>query len=95
MTRDERLAALLAEYPPSDPASLPDDVPPYVLIEQSVFDGSYFVTAHRAPKHAAHYIDHQEEPQDWQVVTLVDIESGTHYRPDTRTRFLEVKESTA
>lgn len=90
VTPEERLAALLAKYPPSDEEPAVDNV---ALVEQSRYDGSYFVTTHESFGQAADYRTRQEYPEDWRFVTCVALATGmvfdehvtVEYRPTVTT----------
>lgn len=71
----ERLAELVATYPPSDPDALSAD-PVFVLVERSIYDGSYYLTGHDSAAGAANYHDSQEYAEDWTIVKLVDLTTG-------------------
>ena len=48
----------------------------YLLVEVSRFDGTLFLSSHESPEAAAAYHDGQDEPGDWPVHKLIDLEAG-------------------
>ena len=56
-----------------------DDRQRYVLVEESRYDGSYYVTSFETPFDAAEYHDIQEYPEDWIIETLIDTKTGDQY----------------
>lgn len=85
MTRAERLAEVVRNYPPSDPGAVEDER--FVLIERSAYDSSYFVTTHASVEDAARYHDGQDQPDDWAIFTLIDLDTGQTFDHETRTTF--------
>lgn len=83
--REARLAELMHEYPPSDPGAMGDER--FALIERSTYDSSYFVTTHASVEDAARYRDGQDQPDDWAIFTLIDLDTGQTFDHETRTTF--------
>ena len=48
----------------------------YLLVEQSRFDGTFYLTSHDSRDAAATYHDSQENPDDWPIHQLVDLKTG-------------------
>jgi hypothetical protein len=48
----------------------------YLLVEVSRFDGTLLLSSHNSPEVAAAYHDGQDEPADWPVLELIDLEAG-------------------
>lgn len=59
----------------------------FVLVEVSKYDGSLYLTSHATPEDAAAYHDGQEEPSDWPVHELVDLDTGERHQADTVARY--------
>lgn len=92
--RRQRLAALIERFPLQDPAQFADPVADlaaagrFLLVEQSRYDPRHFLSAHADPGEAAAYRDGQEYPGDWEVRTLVDLDTGEEFEAEQRTRFI-------
>ena len=92
--RRQRLAALVERFPLQDPAQFADPVADlaaagrFLLVEQSRYDALRFLSAHADTEEAAAYRDGQEYPEDWAVVTLVDLDTGEEFEAEQRTRFI-------
>jgi hypothetical protein len=99
MTRAERLAELVAKYPPQDPGALPDDVGEgepehrFLLVERTHYDGLHYLTTHETPEDAADYHDGQEYPDDWSIVELIDLDTGRTFDAEPHTRFTSAGEA--
>jgi len=81
--RQDLIRRRLHEYPLQDPAQFADPVADlaaapgrYLLLERSTDGNGHFASVHHSPDAAAEYIDGQEYPDDWELVTLVDLDTG-------------------
>lgn len=61
------------------------DLHRFVLIERSRFDRDIYVTDWENPADAADYHDGQEEPENWIVEELVDLDTGRRHTPTITT----------
>jgi hypothetical protein len=52
----------------------------FILVERSVGNGDYFLSAHPARRVAERYHAGQEAPKDWIVSRIVDLDTGEMYR---------------
>ena len=52
----------------------------FALIERSKYDGTAYVTLHDDLDDAAVYHDTQEEPHDWPIEKVVDLDTGKEYK---------------
>lgn len=59
----------------------------YLLVEKSRYDGELYLTTWDGPADAADYHDNQECPEDWNVESLVDLDTGLALNPTTTTTF--------
>jgi hypothetical protein len=91
--RRKRLAPLIERFPLQDPAQFADPVAElaaagrFLLVEQSRYDARHFLSSHASPEQAAAYRDGQEYPEDWEIVTLVDLDTGHEFEAEQRTHF--------
>ena len=94
--RRRRVAELVERHPLQDPAQFGDPVAElaaagrFLLVEKSRYDALHFLSAHDSPEQAAEYVDGQEYPDDWKIVTLVDLDTGDAFAAEARTHFTRV-----
>lgn len=84
MTPQQRLAQLEAAYPMDDEDNSVrwSKRLPFLLIEESRSDGSYFRTVHASLEDAGTYHVMQESPEDWNVKILIDLRDGSAWEPE-------------
>lgn len=89
MTRADRFVEIIGLRSYDGDGSRPDDkLGRYLLVEESRFDNSLYVTSHDALDLAGSYRDCQEEPEDWIVEALYDLDTGDRYYADVTTTFV-------
>lgn len=59
----------------------------YLLIESSRYDGEVCMATYASPEDAAFAHDSQEDPTDWPIKALVDLEAETELTAETTTTF--------
>lgn len=89
-TRLERFAAVIDGETIYNADELPEIPDRFLLVERSRYDASIFVTSWETADHAAEYHDGQEEPDDWPILLLVDLDSGDRFEPTTTTSWAKV-----
>lgn len=55
----------------------------FILVECSRYDGELYLTEHDDLESAATYHDSQEEPEDWPIRALYDLDTGERYSGQT------------
>lgn len=82
MTIDERYEQVIERFPPYDESGTGR----WCLIEQSRYDGSYYVSRHETEEDAARAHDNQEYVEDWSALVLIDLATGEEYAAQTEYR---------
>lgn len=72
-----RLAELAEECPMTSDAPVYDEAKPYLLIEENVRGGEWWLTMFSTPDDAADYHAGQEYPDEWNIDRLVDLRDGS------------------
>jgi hypothetical protein len=55
----------------------------YLLVERNLRAGGHWLSSHDSPATAADYHDRQEYAEEWEIVCLVDLESGEELEAST------------
>ena len=87
--REARIADVLVDYPGAEVDDADDALRRFLLVERNLKDSPpFWVTTHDTPEEASAYHHGQEYAHDWQVETLVDLDTGRHWvATETVTRF--------
>jgi hypothetical protein len=76
-TPELRLAAAIDQFPCDDADSLPEwkAYTPILLIEKGTY-GTWWLTLHENKAEAIDYNQNQEYPEDWDILALVNLNTG-------------------
>ena len=63
----------------------------YVLIEESIHDGRFWIGTFETRAEAARYRDLEDNGNSWYVEKMIDLDTGREFRAEQTTRFIAVK----